>query len=702
MEESNPPGSGWRIPKACQECRKRKIRCNGLNPCKTCQQRETPCVYRDFIRHRRKKNEYREAHSNRLARRASPDSTTQPSRPRSSSIMNNFPNSVSATHMASPSCQMQLYYGPTSHFALMQHIYRDLIANPTAHPAPSTGVDEAGAGLDLFSFRRIFFGTPDTQDAGKPSSMGDVPVMFLPYDLAKMFLTRFLSSLYHMTPHHPPAYFESCLEQLYNPSPGKHPDTLTQATILLGLAIAAVGTEYFAWGDILYERVKASLTSYDEVVNLQTVQISLLMISSAFSEYCGGFANENISSTPITKMSRDGQILHFSTLDRLLAKHSPLGCTRMFLMKRCKLQKWLKCVELRSGLFIFLKRRPSSLSLKDVAIENAQDPFMRSLVHLCKTISRSTDEIYGQNHESLLHMWRVARSINNDLRGHEEFARQMGFGLDASIQTGSMGIRHTIFTTLYYHTLLLTFRPFLIFRGHLLRQRKVAAHQASGSSNRLKEIPSWLNEACHHALAASRKTIHHLSEASRVNDLVRQLRYHGYFLGSSAFTLIYDLIHDTQAAAAHLPWVYASLQTLSTMRPGDPISSSIAAIQTTLRNINPSYEWLQYPKAGETPSIGAGSNPYLSRAQDTMDNQQAPLNSLAFPSKSVLGPGPDLSPSQWSLPQLEGPETGRSGGSNEDLLDFTQSDMGWDFDFSTMDLEAFFSIYQSGDLSSTQ
>lgn len=138
------------------------------------------------------------------------------------------------------------------------------------------------------------------------------------------------------------------------------------------------------------------------------------------------------------------------------------------------------------------------------------------------------------------------------------------------------------------------------------------------------------------------------------------------------------------------------------MRSGDPISSSIAAIQTTLRKINPAYEWLQCPKAGEKYSVGAGSNPYLSQAQDTMDNQHAPLNGLAFPSKSVLGPDPELSQSQWSLPQLEGPETGRSGGSNEDLLDFTQSDMGWDFDFSTMDLEAFFSVYQSGDPSFMQ
>lgn len=189
--------------------------------------------------------------------------------------MRNFPNSVSATHMASPSCQMQLYYGPTSHFALMQHIYRGLIPR---HPEPSGEVDEAGAGLDLFSFRRIFFGTPDTNETSKISVTGDAPVMFLPYELAKLFLSRFLTSLYHMMPHRPKSYLESCLDQLYNPTPNTHPDTLNQAMVLLSAATGALGTEYFAWGDILFDRVKTSLASFDDTVNLQTVQISVLMI----------------------------------------------------------------------------------------------------------------------------------------------------------------------------------------------------------------------------------------------------------------------------------------------------------------------------------------------------------------------------------------------------------------------------------------
>ena len=152
-------------------------------------------------------------------------------------------------------------------------------------------------------------------------------------------------------------------------------------------------------------------------------------------------------------------------------------------------------------------------------------------------------------------------------------------------------------------------------------------------------------------------------------------------MGSSAFTLIYDFLHDATAAPAHLPWVYASLQSLSTLRVGDPIASSISAIQTTLRNIDPSYEWSPYPGASKTYQPGLGA---LAQASQTPEIMRS----------SLLMPMPS---SQWGLSQTDGPETGKSGGSNEDLLDFTQSDMGWNLDFSTMDLEAFFSVNQSAD-----
>ncbi|KAJ5583998.1 uncharacterized protein N7459_003798 [Penicillium hispanicum] len=681
-EASNSSTAGWRIPKACQECRKRKIRCNGLNPCKTCQQRNTPCVYRDFIRHRRRKQEYQDARRDGQSRRGSP-ALTHPPGQRTSSVMREFPNSVTATHMASPSCQMQLYYGATSHFALMQHIYRALVANPAVHPEPSGEVEEAGAGLDLFSFRRIFFGTPDTHEGGKLPGMGNV--MFLPLELAKVFLARYLSALYHMLPHRPKDDLGNWLEQLYSSTPFGQPDTLTQAILLLTLAIGSLGTEYHAWGDILFDQVKASLTSFDDVVNLQ--------MPSQYASFQNEQGRPNSAFLHLGTSARKALSagLHKDVPHDEVQAPGTIEERRITFWSLYVYETW----------FCFHIGRPSSLALRDVAIEDAQDPFTRLLAHLCKTISRSANEIYGQNHESLLHMWRVARSIANDLRGHEAHMKEaLGFGLDGNIQTGSLGVRQTIFFTLYYHTMLLTFRPFLMFRGHWQRSMEVPHDATSGASKHPKEIPSWLNEACNHVLTAARKSIHHLYEASASNDYVKQLRYHGYFMGSSAFTLIFDLLHDTTTAAVHLPWVYASLHILSTMRAGDPITNTISAIQTVLRSINPSYEWTLYHSPADCHAMGTdNSRRPMSQSHGGMDSQQESFNGPTFSPSPFLGPRSNIPFSEWNLAHIEGPETGGSGGSNEDLLDFTQADMGWNFDFSTMDLEAFFSVYPSADSS---
>lgn len=46
-------------------------------------------------------------------------------------------------------------------------------------------------------------------------------------------------------------------------------------------------------------------------------------------------------------------------------------------------------------------------------------------------------------------------------------------------------------------------------------------HPGVGTSNRPTEMPSWLNDACKHALTAARQTVHHLCDASRTNDNVK-------------------------------------------------------------------------------------------------------------------------------------------------------------------------------------
>ncbi|KGO74105.1 Transcription factor, fungi [Penicillium italicum] len=567
---------------------------------------------------------------------------------------------------------MQLYYGPTSHFALMQHIYQDLVSNPTSRPKPSGGVEEAGAGLDLFSFRRIFFGTPDFHENNKSLGKGDMSMMFLPYDLAKLFMSRFLSNLYHLIPLRPKIYYEQCLDRLYNSSPADQLDAPTQAILLLAMASAALGTDHFAWGDVLFERVKASFTAFDDT-NEQGRPNSVFL-------HLGSASRKALSAGLHKDVPHDVD----QTPENIEERRVTFWSLYIY-------ETW----------FCFHVGRPSSLNLKDVAIEYPQDPFIRLLAQLCKTITRSVNEIYGQRHESLLHMWRVARSIANDLHGHEAHLQQaLGLGLDDSVQAGSLGVRQTIFITLYHHTLLLTFRPFLIFRGHWQRERNSALNQPSTNvTNRPRETPSWLNEACNHAITAAQKTLHHLCEASRFNNLVLELRYHGYFFGNSVFTLIYEFIHNPNVAPIYLPWVYASLQTLSTMRAGDPIASTIVAMQTVLRNINPSYEWVP-PLATTEGNIASPGGATIQQGLIPDHRHRSLLSNSTIPQNTSLGIRPGTLTSPWNLPQvdkLENPETGGSAGSGEDLLDFTQSDMGWNFDFSTMDLDAFFSIYQTND-----
>ncbi|KAJ5771411.1 uncharacterized protein N7511_003462 [Penicillium nucicola] len=649
----------------------------------------------DYIRHRRKKNEHGES-SPRNSPRSDPISAQ--SSQQTSTVMQGFPKSVSATQQASPSCSMQLYYGPTSHFSLMQHVYRDLMSHPTAQPESSEGVVEASAGLDLFSFRRIFFGTPDSHENNRPNGLGDVPVMFLPYDLAKLFMSRYLSSLYHMLPHRPTIWYEQCLDQLYHSSPTNTLDTLTQSIILLALACMSLGTDHYSWGDILFERVKASMTAFDDVVNLQTIQSPLFCVSTRLLTYQRSYGNyQNEQGRPNAAFLHLGTAtrkalaagMHKDVPDNIDQSPANLEERRVTFWSLYAYETW----------FCFHAGRPSSLSLKDVAIDVAHNPFIRLLAGLCKTITRSSDEIYGQRHESLLHMWKVARSIADDLRGHEAHMKQaLGIGLDSGIQTGSLGVQQTIFTTLYYHTMLLTFRPFLIFRGHWQRDLKMSLNRSKDNTgNRPTETPSWLNEACNHATTAAQKTLYHLCQASRLNDLVLQLRYHGYFMGSSTFTLIYELIHNPNVASCYLPWIYAAMQNLSTMRAGDPITSTISALQTVLCKINPSYGWSSYPAIMGEPIGQPEMTTTTPHGLSHQRTDRSIVNDAAISQGLSFGYRPDMPVSPWNLPQLEIPETGASGGSGEELLDFTQADMGWDFDFSTMDLEAFFSVYQSND-----
>ncbi|KAL4799194.1 fungal-specific transcription factor domain-containing protein [Aspergillus venezuelensis] len=700
MAETGSPSPNFRIPKACQECRQRKIKCNGENPCKTCQLRRAPCVYREVIRQRKKKDHgQRSTEEGAMADAPSrPDPLQSHREEPSLSFDNNV--AVSATHMTSSSNKIQLYYGSTSHFALAQEIYRDLTSHPSRQddhgPHPRGRVEEAGAGLDMLSLNTIFFGIPTDRlkDPHRGPNVTDPNVLFLSYELANNFLQSFLSTLYNLLPVWPGEVFHRRLGELYGSRPPPRTD-INQYVLLMAMALGALVTQHHAWGDVLYERVKSLCNSFDDTVNIQTVQLFLFMAH---------FQNE---------VGRPNSCyLHLGSATRRaiaagLHKESPHDSGNTEVMQERRRTFWY--LYFYESWISFHLGRPSSLSRRDIGIPTPDDPFCEVLIFLSDSICRSADELYGRHHESLVPMWRIAKSIWDDLRTFDtRMQRALGFGLDKRPQLGSVGVQQTMFITLYYHTILLTFRPFLIFRGRWNQDPKTT--QGSNKDSTKREIPSWLNEACSYALSAACRTIYFLCESYTANELVRGIRYHAFFLTSSCFAVTFDLIHGKDLAASHLPWVHATLKALTSMNQGDAVVASIQAIQTTLKKLDPTYEWVPPPETSSSsypaqpPSqLPAISQPYNApTSRDTLKSESLSNTAHAFQPQFQQQQQQQQHPqAQPLLYDFQGnpleqsmamPSTSGSVGSGDDLLDFTLSDMGWDFDFSTMDLEGFFSI----------
>lgn len=70
--------------------------------------------------------------------------------------------------------------------------------------------------------------------------------------------------------------------------------------------------------------------------------------------------------------------------------------------------------------------------------------------------------------------------------------------------------------SVYHHTLLLTFRPFLVLRAKLQQDAAAVAGPAV-----LPTPPAWLDTACDYCIDAARHTISYLSGACQKNELCR-------------------------------------------------------------------------------------------------------------------------------------------------------------------------------------
>ncbi|OQE43319.1 hypothetical protein PENCOP_c003G02806 [Penicillium coprophilum] len=282
-------------------------------------------------------------------------------------------------------------------------------------------------------------------------------------------------------------------------------------------------------------------------------------------------------------------------------------------------------------------------------------------------MSRSAKSIYLNTHDSFLPVRDAAAAICRDLAEFQSLMQHnLGVSVDSDPLSQEKGVCQTILTSLYSHTLLLTYRPFIILRAKL-RKLVVESCNRNGKSfqGERSRMPTWLNEACDIAIAAARDAIHHISRASVINPPVQELRYHGFFIGSSIFVLICDALQDPPIISVHQPWIRMGIQCLHLMREGEPITSTLHAIDLALKKLA---QRQMYPdmRAGESPesSVGMSSetgddgtvsgNEGIDGSPGSIFLNDPPAPSLVTAAHSTLrnigGSGPmDFSDLQWRI-----------------------------------------------------
>ncbi|KAL1993761.1 hypothetical protein VTN49DRAFT_2430 [Thermomyces lanuginosus] len=690
----------WRISKACQECRRRKIRCDGGEPCQHCRQRQTECLYRGFVRQRRRKRDLVASKASTTPEQREDDgigddegsvgSTTageQTLAVHGPAVRNRIlQHSVTATHEASPSCVVQLYYGPSSNFSLMQLMYRQLVGADQAAGRSTTEqgqeVEEVGPGLDLFSHRRLFFGDL----AGNQNVPGvnlNSPLLFIDPSFARQCLERYLSTFYHMTPFVTKDEYRARLNRIFSDSDDLSMDSPNATILLLILAMGAAMLEEEERAEFLFRKAKANYAGFDELVNVQAVQIPLLMAHYQSERARPNSAFLNLG-TAVRKavaagLHKNTQLHGEQSKDDAAEKIATFWSLYFY-------ECWI----------CFGLGRPVSLSASEICTPDpTEQPFLSALAEFARIINKAAQNIYGKRHDSLLPMWKCAREIRSDL---QTFARRiagvMKFGLDSSAKSGEVGICQCILMTLYHYILLLTFRPFLVFRARWRQELK----REPGSE---QTAPSWLEEACRYCLDAAHSLVRYLYEAYQVNDLTKDIKYHGFFLEGACFTIAFHMMHNRDTAAQHLQTVRSGLWCLAQMIPRRQYlhAQQSTTMQTIEQMMNAIFPEMAKAEAdvhdfSDRFSTESGVSGYP--AVHPQQHQQHP-HQFPFPASH---PTPDTSTFLHSLGQnlmAPVPDTVASGDTSseskaEDMIDFPPMHMGWNFDFSSMDLEAFLSI----------
>lgn len=470
--------------------------------------------------------------------------------------------SVTAAHdhdSAKSSENSRLFYGPASQFAFLQQVHRRLISSAGSHGQHEREVQEGGPGLDLFLQRIFFFGTASRVDISSILRPASSIFPEVPRPQAQIFLEKFKA----WTARHLPLFthddLDKMLDSLYSHDETQPRPSQTKALALAVLAVGALATPHTDTAEVLLTRAKYEATLFSDTVSLQMIQFNLLV-----ADYQLGMGRPNLVYLSVGTACRKAFALG-------LHRESANSLTRCEDVQRYRKTLWsLYSME---NWYSMMVGRESSLRMADISSPFPQgQPLLVGMSQLAEISERTSHMIYTQRYDSLRQLYMAAEAIHTQLR---DFADKHGIGsaLESS-QQGPVGQNPAslMLHNLFYHTILLTYRPFLVADAALA---SAPGGQGSGAM--------WLRQACRTAIDAAQDGILYAHTQIKKHDACRTSRYNGFFFESNCAVLFFDILRHPSKYPYNVEYVHMALQSLDSMVDDEPVTNARNSIRQILR-----------------------------------------------------------------------------------------------------------------------
>ncbi|KAJ8100313.1 fungal-specific transcription factor domain-containing protein [Lipomyces tetrasporus] len=611
-----------RTRRACQICRRRKVKCDGITPsCGQCSLRGAMCYYKDDDKSTDShgsvgsnqsspiadNNKRRKVESPAL--QASP--ATQPS-----PIHNTVYSGITANNAGVESF---IYYGPASTFSFIQHIHQEI----NAGIIEMTGVGDVPEGIKKYGFRDLFLGWNVERNPDAGSSAGTVK--FLDPSTAAKFLDNFWKTIGYIMPVYSKSDLQSVLDSMYS---SKTPSFNSEAGLLCVLATGASLDGENDWSNLLYDRAIEIVKSASEIISTDRVKVLLLL---SHHQAMSGNMNMayNLSGQGVRLAYACGLHREFPSLSQYSHDGSRSSQDRRVTI--WSLYSFERLLSISLG-------RPSAFNDSELDVSLPDNDFLRYMAPLGRISMKSSNLIYGLHNSSVLTIWESAKAIDEELAQYqadlppnlrfEDFGKP---GVVLHSDAFAIGCHFYMFKTL-------TYRPFLLIDGLIRKEERLHAAQGLMSPPQSAER-AFLPEACRRAVDAGRGLLLLLARSYSSNAMLAKMRFNSMFLQNACAILLFDILRDpssTSEVTTNFEIINVALECYRLMKSDIGVESGLAMIEQVQARAKEAFQAANV-KTPFPKELSESPVDYFSRRQPVDINDRIPPPQPQVPETSAQG-----------------------------------------------------------------